>query len=267
MSDTHKPVALEVVEHQEERAMSPVVAAGMRMLRQSPSPETLRELLKVQQEWEANEARKAYAMAMVGLKRNLPAVINRDKQVSYPTRGGDPTTYRHATLANVLDKVQPILGEHGFSMAWQPATRESRVYVTCRLTHQAGHSEATTLDAPIDNSGGKNPVQGIGSTITYLQRYSACSLLGIATADMPDADDKPEQGASDQDKPAPASERVDANLNLRAVGWLKTQGRTVAQAVEFLKGRKVEDWTQADRERLKVWAKPAEAAQEQDPQT
>ncbi len=263
MSDTHKPVALEVVEHQEERAMSPVVAMGMRMLKQAPSPETLRELLKVQQEWEANEARKAYTTALVALKRDLPSVIDKDTEVDF-TYNGKRTYYRHASLGNVIDKVTPALTQHGFSLAWRPSNDDKRVTVTCRLTHQGSHFEETTISAPIENSGGKNAVQAVASSITLLQRYSACSLLGIATRDMPEPTSEHEKPASGE-KP-PTSDNVDANLNLRAVGWLKQCGRTREAAEEFL-GRKVPDWTKADRERLKAWAKPADGPAAQDPQS
>ena len=33
---------------------------------------------------------------------------------------------------------------------------------------------------PADNSGGKNSIQGIGSSITYLQRYTLKLALGLA---------------------------------------------------------------------------------------
>ncbi len=39
------------------------------------------------------------------------------------------------------------------------------------------------MEAPADTSGSKNMVQARGSTITYLERYTLCAILGIATAD------------------------------------------------------------------------------------
>lgn len=250
MDDHDKgPTAIE--KHEPPRAMSPVVAMGMRMLEHSPSPETLRELLKVQREWEENEARKAYAVALVGLKRDLPTTINRDKLVHFETTRG-VTTYRHATLANVLDQVRDALVQHGFALDWHPATREGRVHVTCRLTHAAGHFEETTLDAPLDNSGGKNAVQSVGSTITYLQRYSALALLGIATADQDDTDD---QAAGDNEPKQPNAKKVDVNRNLSAVGKLKRLGKSVEEACKHVDGRTVEEWTEADLKTLEAWAK------------
>ena len=44
-----------------------------------------------------------------------------------------------------------------------------------------GHSESTTLEAAADQSGGKNAIQAIGSTVTYLERYTLLALTGLAT--------------------------------------------------------------------------------------
>lgn len=258
MDDHDKgPTAIE--KHEPPRAMSPVVAMGMRMLEKSPSPETLRELLKVQREWEENEARKAYAVALVGLKRDLPAVITKDKTVSFETRGGSATTYQQVTLAHVLDEVTEALTQHGFALSWSSTTREGRVFVTCKLMHSAGHCVETTLDAQPEQGGGKNAVQAIGSTITYLERYSALSLLGIATRDQDDADER----KTDAGDPAPGLAKVDVNRNLSAVGKLKKLGKSAEEACKQVDGRTVEQWTEADLKKIEAWARspaPTEGA-------
>ena len=56
------------------------------------------------------------------------------------------------------------------------------MHVTCNLAHEAGHSEETTLSGPADNTGNKNAIQAIGSTLTYLQRYTLVQALGLAAA-------------------------------------------------------------------------------------
>jgi hypothetical protein len=49
-----------------------------------------------------------------------------------------------------------------------------------------GHSESTSLSASPDTSGSKNAIQAIGSTVSYLQRYTILALTGLATEDMDD---------------------------------------------------------------------------------
>ena len=107
------------------------------------------------------------------------------------------------------------------------------VSVECKLTHVGGHSETATLSAAPDASGSKNPVQAVGSTITYLERYTALCLLGIATDDMDDAD----QPADD--------DSIDANRNLKALGVLKSEGISKEEAEELVQGD-VKTWTAKD---------------------
>ena len=60
--------------------------------------------MRLQQEWEANEARKAYAAAIATFKKNPPTIL-REKRVHFETSRGK-TSYMHATLGDVT---QPII--------------------------------------------------------------------------------------------------------------------------------------------------------------
>jgi len=110
--------------------------------------------------------------------------IDKDKTVSYAT-GAGKTTYNHASLANVTEKINEALRKCGLSASWQ-TKQNGGILVTCKITHIQGHSEETTLSAPSDTSGSKNAIQAIGSTITYLERYTLLALTGLATYDQDD---------------------------------------------------------------------------------
>jgi len=143
--------------------------------------EKLSTLLDIQERWEANQAKKAYVVAMAAFKANPPE-ISKDKTVNY---GEGKASYKHASLANITDKINSALSEHGLSAAWQ-TQQNGAVSITCKITHKLGHSEETTLSAGADTSGNKNSIQAIGSTITYLQRYTLLCLTGLAAGDMDD---------------------------------------------------------------------------------
>ena len=142
----------------------------------------LEKMLALQERWEANEARKAYHTAMAAFKA-APPEIEKDKKVSF---GAGKAAYSHATLANVTDKINQALSAHGLSAAWKTAQDERGITVTCTITHKLGHSESTSLTAAPDNSGSKNAIQAVGSTITYLSRYTILCLTGLATVDQDD---------------------------------------------------------------------------------
>ena len=150
------------------------------------SVETMERLLALQERWEANEARKAFVEALARFKANPPAIL-RNRHVEFETRTGGKTSYSHATLDNVCDAIGCTLAATGLSWRWETEHLEQGIIrVTCILTHVGGHSERTALQASPDASGGKNPVQAVGSTVTYLQRYTLLAATGIAVQGQDD---------------------------------------------------------------------------------
>lgn len=243
MSDAHTTTIMHAPTSVPSRTTHPLVAAAMAQGTALADPATLRELLAVQREWEAGEAKKAYTRALADLKRDLPTVIGKDSTVDFTNKAGQRTYYRHASLAGVMDAITEPLTRHGFSLAWVPATGErGGVKVTCRLTHSEGHSEECSLESSPDTSGSKSPAQGIASAMTLLQRYSALALLGIATADMPE----------DTGQREPAADDVDPAKNLSAAAWLAKRG--LRERAEAQVGRPVSAWTAADRVAIRAWA-------------
>jgi ERF superfamily len=180
--------------------------------------EKLKGLLDLQERWEANEARKAFQVAMAAFKSNPPN-IGKDKKVSFGN-----TKYSHASLYNVVEKITTELSKHGLSAAWS-THQNGQIGVTCKITHVLGHSQETTLQAPADTSGSKNAIQAIGSTISYLQRYSLLAVLGLAAHDMDD------DGAKSEDLPISEEQIATLKEHMLAVG---------ANEEKFLKFLKVE---------------------------
>lgn len=143
--------------------------------------EKLQQLFELQKAYEANEARKAYVAAMVAFKKNPPEIF-KTAHVKFGT-----TEYMHATLGEVASITAAALAEHGISHRWDTEQADQgRIKVTCILTHQLGHSERTELSSGADKSGGKNDIQAIASTVSYMQRYTLLAAAGLATKDMDD---------------------------------------------------------------------------------
>lgn len=154
-----------------------------RALASNATPETLERLLALQERWEANEARKAFDAALAAAKSEIP-VITKNREVGYDHKSGEgKTSYRHEDLGEIARIVAPILAQHGLSYRFRPSSEPNQpVSVTCIISHRDGHSEETTLSAGRDESGKKNSIQAIGSTITYLQRYTLKAALGLAAS-------------------------------------------------------------------------------------
>jgi len=154
-----------------------------RALASNATPETLERLLALQERWEANEARKAFDNAMAAAKAEIPVIV-KNRQVSYDHKDGkDKTSYRHEDLGAIASAVDPILAKYGLSYRYHTVSEPNQpIIVTCIVAHRDGHSERNTLTAGRDESGKKNSIQAIGSTITYLQRYTLKSALGLAAS-------------------------------------------------------------------------------------
>lgn len=146
--------------------------------------EQLEKLLELQIRHEQNEARKAYAAALSAFASE-GVKIAKDKRVNFSSQRGT-TDYRHATLGAVVDALIPALARHGLSHSWRTAQAGSEITVTCRLSHCLGHYEEVSLSGAPDDSGNKNKIQQVGSTVTYLQRYTLLAITGMATHEQDD---------------------------------------------------------------------------------
>jgi hypothetical protein len=154
-----------------------------RALSSNATPDTLERLLALQERWEANEARKAFDAAMAAAKAEIPVIV-KNRKVGYEHKDGKgETSYRHEDLGAIARTVDPILAKHGLSYRYQTVSEPNQpISVTCIVAHRDGHSEKNTLVAGRDDSGKKNSIQAIGSTITYLQRYTLKAALGLAAS-------------------------------------------------------------------------------------
>jgi hypothetical protein len=141
--------------------------------------EQLKQLMELKERHDANEARKAYVAALAAFKAE-PIDLRKTKAVGYETTAGDFVGYKHATLADVVDAVVPAMARHGLSHNWS-VKQDQGITVTCTLTHALGHSESVSMTAAPDNSGKKNAIQQVASTVTYLQRYTLQSISECET--------------------------------------------------------------------------------------
>lgn len=142
----------------------------------------LEKLMELQRQWEANEARKAYHQAVAEFKTESIKIL-KNKTVSF---GQGKTSYKHATLDHILDLTVPVLAKYGLSHSWNPSTANGEITVSCVLTHSMGHSQSVSLSASPDTSGSKNSIQQVGSTVSYLERYTFLAITGLAAKDQDD---------------------------------------------------------------------------------
>lgn len=143
--------------------------------------DTLGKLMDLQLRWDAEQQRKAYIGAMAIFRANPPE-IKKTKKVQYKD-----VTYYHAELDKTVELISEALAKVNIRPSWRTSDTSGKITVTCVLTHNLGHSEdVATLQGPPDVTGSKNNVQAIGSTVTYLQRYTLLAGTGLAAEGQDD---------------------------------------------------------------------------------
>lgn len=231
----HRARALEHAPRPGDTDTSPPAVIA-RMLQSGMALAEMKGMLELQERWEANEARKAFAAAMAAFKAN-PPTIEKDKSVGYENKDGSFTGYRHASIGNVVGTIVAGLAAQGLTHRWS-IDQADQITVTCTVTHERGHSESVTMRASRDDSGKKNPIQQVASTITYLQRYTLLAATGLATNDQPDDDGRDAGPATDGGKDAgagraekPPYAQADFDKNLPQWRDLVTAGKKTSAAI------------------------------------
>lgn len=185
-----------------------------RAVERGASVEVLEKLMSLQERWEANEARKNFDRAIAAARAEIkPVERNREGH----------NRKRYADFAAIAKAIDPILATHGLSYRFR-TSQADKITVTCILFGH-GHSEESTLSGPADTSGNKNAIQAIGSTLTYLQRYSLVQALGLAAAEDDDGNAGGNGDTITQEQADALRETLEANGKDRAkfLRWAKVE--------------------------------------------
>lgn len=138
----------------------------------------------------AAHAKSLFIKDYIALQSELPE-INRDGKIvieGKPGKAGQKTPY--ATFPNLYREIKPILQKHHFGFVTQPDVGKDGIgiIVRGRLIHDGGHEIDGVLPLPLETSGSKNNLQGVGSSLSYGRRYLAILLCQIITSAAEDAD-------------------------------------------------------------------------------
>lgn len=170
-------------------ASSPMYQLKMQIAR-TGDLEKLKQLWEIEKEWRADGARRSFNAAKAAFKAEAIKLVRTKEVKSGPLAGT-----MHVELGEVVRVVTPALSRHGLSISWK-LSRDDKDWmeVTCTLCHIDGHAEAVSMGGPPDVGPGRNAIQARGSAKTYLERYTATAILGLA----PERDDDG-QGAAPVD--------------------------------------------------------------------
>ncbi len=175
-----QPQQLRVVEETPVPAPANNADALMQMIeRVAMNPdadiEKMERLMGMAERVQNREAEVAFNADFALLQADLPE-IDKDGKIKV----GNEVRSKYARLEDINEAIKPVLREHGFAISFRVNTEGSKIEVVAVLSHRRGHSISTSMILPADNSGSKNAVQTLGSSISYGRRYTLCSLLNIS---------------------------------------------------------------------------------------
>jgi hypothetical protein len=180
----------------------------------------MREVLALQREWDADQARKAFADAMASFKTEAVRVIRNVTIKDGPLKGK-----KHADLYAITDACVEAMAKHGLSHTFKPLdTTQTWIKLACRIQHRLGYYQDTEFDGPVDTGPGRNAIQARKSSVTYLERITLLLALGLSESD---ADDDGREGGGDAQAPAGMVVEVVAGL-IDALKKTKTDAEAVS---------------------------------------
>ena len=210
------------------------------------SVESLERLLAMRRELKQEWAKEQYDKAMSEFQADCP-IIEKTKGVK--TKSGI-IAYRYAPIESIVDQVKEFLQKHGFSYSTNMELIENgttKVKVSIKVTHFAGHSETTDMTVPLGNKTDiMSQTQVVAAAQTFAKRYAFCNAFGILTGDedndtnsIPVSEKKPNKVENGQavvtgeygvcsahDKPVKmfrgvSKSKVDSNGNPKVYWWHK----------------------------------------------
>lgn len=175
-SDGREVAAIQALALPVERVLHAVIAAAS-----DPAVDVskMRELLVLQKELMAMQAEQQFDVAYHRLQAYMPR-IKRSGSVEYKGK----EAFKFATWEAIDAVIRPLLQREGFSLSFDTVPRQGDgggVIVTGTLAHVGGAKRTASIPVALDSSGGKNNIQGMGSSFSYGKRYTTTALLNIVT--------------------------------------------------------------------------------------
>jgi hypothetical protein len=147
----------------------------------------VKELWALHREMKAETARVAYDAAFARMQPELPIIDENGEVIGRD--GGVASTY--AEWENINEAIKPILARFGFGLSFRTGRTadDDRIpTITAIVSHDQGHRETTTMELPEDASGDMNDLQAVGSSTSYMKRYTALAILNIVSRRREDDD-------------------------------------------------------------------------------
>jgi len=188
----------------------------------------LAQLMELQEKWEAKQAKANFNHARQKFMDEVKTVIKNKEGFGY----------FFASLDNIAKTIKPVLDKCNLYYSWDTDFVDGIVHVTCVISHVDGHEQRTKLAGGPDTSGKKNSIQAIGSTTSYLQRYTLVSALGLVISDQ-DSDLNVDDDGDGGQKVVPIKKNKNVIDKEQVEEILELIAKTKADTIKFCNHHKI----------------------------
>ena len=110
-----------------------------------------------------------------------PALLAAQKEIGNASKDSKNPHFKssYASLGSVIEAVKDAANKHGIVIVQSVSNGVDGVCLTTRLIHSSGQFIEDTAYSPL----AKPDAPGVGSTVTYLRRYSAAAIFFITQED------------------------------------------------------------------------------------
>ena len=197
---------------------------------------TMRELLNVWKDAKADQAREAFANAMVMFRKSTKPIVMTGERDDRKT--GGKVHYKYAELTSTMVQITAALNTAGLTPNWRTVKNDRDwVEIECVVTHILGHKESSLpLGAKPEGPSGQTDAQKRSGTITTLQRKTLFMALGLtATEDDADlASAEKGMGAPKPPKPPSATDENKAKREFWALAQQKAKASFTADQAKMI---------------------------------
>ncbi len=180
LAPTEKPSMLQAVM---QAAMNPDI-----------DPARVKEFLEMAREMERDQERREFNVAFGEAYREISQIkILKNGEIYYPPKAGSNgtgTVIRFIKHEDISQAIKPVLSAHGLVNTYSSEliVTPPKAVTVMTIMHRNGYSkEWRSIPMPlVDSGGGKNDMQGAGSSMTYGRRYVTVAAFDIVAEDADD---------------------------------------------------------------------------------
>ena len=128
----------------------------------------LERLIALQERSQAAQRKERFFEALALAQAQMPQ-LDQNGCIDY---GAGKGKINYARIEDIDAQIQPIYSAAGFSVSWNSGPVMDGKMIRVEGTFSChGHNETREMTGPVDNSGGKQPIQAVASTVAYLKRH------------------------------------------------------------------------------------------------